>query len=119
MPPLEMLATLTLNCVIELNAPFGPPKTMREQSGSLMFAVQVARITLVEIWAIALVKLIEYQSAETVRPSTQCGVRTTPPEMVRATSGTRFGLPVIVVKPLTVLPVLGSTKLLFEFTMGV
>ena len=36
---------------------------------------------------------IEYQSAEIVRPSIQCGVSTTPPDTVVAISGVRAGLP--------------------------
>src|SRR5580704_15665439 len=58
--------------------------------------------------AISPVILIEYQSADRLRPSTQCGVSTTPPEMVRATSGTRLVLPVTLVKTCWVIPVLGS-----------
>src|SRR4051812_2950000 len=54
------------------------------------------------------VTLIEYQSDEMLSPSMKLGVSTTPPEMVRATSGFRFGLPVKRVTAKTEARVLGS-----------
>ena len=41
---------------------------------------------------IALLMLIEYQSIDRVRPSSQCGVRTMPPEIVVAFSGFKVGI---------------------------
>src|SRR5580698_8464639 len=58
--------------------------------------------------AIALLMLIEYQSAEIVRPSTQCGVSTTPPLTVVDCSGCKFALPDVLKKMGTVLPECGS-----------
>ena len=43
--------------------------------------------------SMALWILIEYQSADKVRPGTNCGVSTTPPETVTAFSGCRPVLP--------------------------
>ncbi len=42
--------------------------------------------------------LIEYQSADSVRPGTKLGVSTTPPETVTAFSGCRPLLPPILAK---------------------
>src|ERR1022692_3310605 len=62
----------------------------------------------VEMVAIPPVRLIEYQSAETVRFGIKVGVITTPPETVRATSGNRLGLPCTTPASITVRLVFGS-----------
>src|ERR1039457_6999605 len=54
------------------------------------------------------VRLIENQSADMLNPSRKVGVSTTPPEMVRATSGLRLRLPVRRVMYVTLCWVLGS-----------
>src|SRR5579871_5084448 len=94
-----------------LRAPFAPPNTSAEHSGSLMFTVQVLRIRFWLTVAISPVRLMLYQSNETVSPGTQRGVSTTPPEIVRATSGASVGLPSTLLMMDTVAPVLGSVAL--------
>src|ERR1700685_872167 len=66
------------------------------------------KMVVVDKVAISPVRSIEYQSAETVRPGIKVGVITTPPEIVRATSGTRLGLPTTTPASTTVRPVFGS-----------
>src|SRR5581483_6879769 len=60
------------------------------------------------IWPVML-KL--YQSTEKLNPGRNVGVSTTPPVMVRATSGARVGLPSTLLMMDTLLPVLGSMAL--------
>src|ERR1700742_4705686 len=73
------------------------------------FGLHWARMVFMLTLAICPVRLIEYQSAERLKPSKKVGVKTMPPEVVRAISGTRAGLPVVVVIMDTVAWVLGST----------
>ena len=87
MPEVRSELMLIGTRLMMLSAPFAPPNTSAEHSGSLMFARQVLRIRLALTVAIWPVRLILYQSTEKLRPGTQCGVSTTPPEMVRAISG--------------------------------
>src|SRR5579883_1683055 len=94
-----------------LSAPPGPLKTRAEHSGSLIFAVQVLRIRFWLTVAIWPVMLILYQSTERLKPGRKVGVSTTPPEMVRATSGARVGLPSTLLMIETCFPVLGSMAL--------
>src|SRR6266446_491424 len=58
------------------------------------------------------VRLMEYQSADRLRPGIKVGVSTAPPEMVRATSGRRLALPEVTVFSETVAWVLGSLAVL-------
>src|SRR5258706_14973502 len=111
MPEVRIALMLIGTRLMMLSAPFAPPNTSAEQSGSLMFAVQVLRIRFwltVLIWP---VMLMLYQSSEKLNPGSQVGVRTTPPEMVRATSGARVGLPSTLLMIDACLPVLGSMTL--------
>src|SRR3954463_5657556 len=102
------------------NEPFGPLKIKALQSGPFglpswpilmvlcLVGLHSFRITLLLMVAICPVRLIEYQSAEMLRPGIKVGVITMPPDMVRATSGTRLGLPCTMPDSTTVRPVLGS-----------
>src|SRR6185295_4148673 len=111
MPEVRTELMLIGTRLMMLSAPFAPPNTSAEHSGSLMFTVQVLRIRFwltVAIWPV-MFKL--YQSSEKVNPGIQCGVSTMPPEMVRATSGASTGLPNTLLMIDTVAPVLGSVAL--------
>src|SRR5689334_6334127 len=108
----EVLSALMLigTRLMALSAPFAPPNTSDEHSGSLMFARQVLRIRLALMVAIWPVRLTLYQSSETLRPGTQCGVSTMPPDIVRAVSGASVELPNTLLMQDWVSPVLGSTQ---------
>src|SRR5579863_804753 len=56
----------------------------------------------VDMVEISPVRLMEYQSADRLRPGIKLGVSTTPPEMVRAISGTRQGLLPVMTPTVTV-----------------
>src|SRR5215471_1690227 len=110
----EVLRALMLigTRLMMLSEPPGPPNTKDAlHIGSLMFALQVSRMKFWARVAIWPVKLKLYQSSEKVKPGTQCGVRTMPPEMVRATSGLSVGLPNTLLMIDAVRPVLGSVAL--------
>src|ERR1044071_8340614 len=107
----EVLSALMLigTRLMALRAPFSPPNTSAEHSGSLMFAVQVLMIRFALTVAIWPVRFTLYQSSERLNPGIQCGVNTTPPEMVRAVSGASVELPNTLLMQDWVRPVLGST----------
>src|SRR5579859_3127183 len=111
MPEVRNALMLIGTRLMTLSAPFGPPNTSAAHSGSLMFAVQVLRIRFWLTVAIWPVKFKLYQSSEKVNPGIQCGVRTTPPETVRATSGASVGLPNTLLMIDADNPVLGSVAL--------
>src|SRR5258708_23637476 len=107
----EVLSALMLigTRLMMLSEPPGPPNTnVAAHTGSLMFALQVSRMKFWARVAIWPVKFKLYQSNEKVRPGTQCGVSTMPPEMVRATSGLSVGLPRTLLMIDTYAPVLVS-----------
>src|SRR5471032_3445530 len=123
MPEMVWLAILMGELLIPLKAPLAPPNTRWVQSGSLMLpsvpgnrvlawvGLHWFRMVAVAMVAISPVTLIEYQSADMLNPSRKVGVSTTPPEMVRAISGTRLMLPVTLVKTCWLTPVLGYLML--------
>src|SRR6266699_3334040 len=80
----------------------------------LHWATMVAADTLV----ISPVRLMLYQSADRLRPGRKVGVRTIPPEIVRAVSGLRLGLPVVTALIGTEAWVLGSRALWLALLPG-
>src|ERR1022692_3109042 len=95
-PDVVWLAKLMGELISPESAPPAPLNSKWVQSGSFglpwlpilmtlgRLALHWARMVFRATVATAPVMLIEYQSADRVRPSTQCGVRTMPPDMVRA-----------------------------------